>query len=305
MRAVLTLLLPLLGETSGEASCEAPGALTPAQRETYRRDGFVVRRALLSEAEVALVRSAIEQDASLNEEDQTILLNDDAGGATRLNLWSNPGNGTLGMLTRSARVVRSVRALLGGPILHYHSKTLVKQPHAGGAWNWHQDYGYWYKDGFLMPSMLTAYFAVDAQTQENGALTVLNGSHAVGRIDHWTKGDQQGADLERVKLVKDRFPEISLQLDPGDAVFFDALLMHTSPGNFSPRRRMAFASAFTRADNTQFKHAYIPCWRVDEVADTELLSRGLAFDDAATKVMLGAAEGKQAAAKRPGTDFEG
>ena len=53
------------------------------------------------------------------------------------------GDGTLGMLTRSQRVVETVETMLGGPVLHYHSKNLVKYPEEGGVWNWHQDYGYW------------------------------------------------------------------------------------------------------------------------------------------------------------------
>eukprot|EP00316_Scyphosphaera_apsteinii_P002110 CAMPEP_0119331772 /NCGR_PEP_ID=MMETSP1333-20130426/81358_1 /TAXON_ID=418940 /ORGANISM="Scyphosphaera apsteinii, Strain RCC1455" /LENGTH=287 /DNA_ID=CAMNT_0007341451 /DNA_START=200 /DNA_END=1063 /DNA_ORIENTATION=- len=267
----------------------------------YRRDGFVTVRGMLTAAEVALIREAIEKDASFHSDDTTIRLADDSGGATRLNLWSNPGNGTLGMLTRSRRVVSSMRTLLGGEVLHYHSKTLIKEPHAGGKWNWHQDYGYWYKDYFLLPKLATVYFAIDKQTAENGALAVLNGSHELGRIDHWTKGDQQGADLERVALARARYAELQLELAPGDAVFFDSLLLHTSPGNFSPLRRMAFASAFTVVDNEQFRRTgiqYIPCWKVDEVDDALLIANGLSIEDAASKVMLGAQVGKAAAAKQ-------
>ena len=275
-------------------------ALTAEDVAHYRRDGFVVRRGLLSAEEVALVRAAIEADDSLSSDETTIMLNDDAGGATRLNLWSNPGNGTLGMLARSRRIVTSMRTLLGGDVLHYHSKTLIKQPHAGGAWNWHQDYGYWYKDFFLLPHMATAYVAVDAQDAQNGALTVLNGSHALGRLDHWTKGDQQGADLERVALARERYAELQLNLAPGDVVFFDALLLHTSPGNFSPRRRAALGFAFTRSDNEQFRKEgvqYIPCWPVHEVDDSELLKTGVSVEGAEEKVMLGSARGRAAAAK--------
>jgi hypothetical protein len=28
---------------------------------------------------------------------------------------------------------------------------MQKEPRVGGAWEWHQDYGYWYKNGFLYP----------------------------------------------------------------------------------------------------------------------------------------------------------
>mmetsp|Transcript_32379 Transcript_32379/g.64584 ORF Transcript_32379/g.64584 Transcript_32379/m.64584 type:complete len:155 (-) Transcript_32379:120-584(-) len=154
--------------------------------------------------------------------------------------------------------------------------------------------------------MATAYFAIDEQTAENGALTVLRGSQVLGRIEHWTKGDQQGADLERVEQSIARFKTVTLELQPGDVVFFDALLMHQSPGNFSPRRRMAFASAYTRKDNVQFKQneAYIPCWEAEEVDDSLLLQRGLAFDTAEVMVMLDGQRGKAAAAKREGSGYD-
>ncbi|MEJ7676121.1 MAG: phytanoyl-CoA dioxygenase family protein [Chitinophagaceae bacterium] len=41
------------------------------------------------------------------------------------------------------------------PIALYHTKLLQKEPKIGGAWEWHQDYGYWYKNGF--------YFRTDAE----------------------------------------------------------------------------------------------------------------------------------------------
>ena len=88
--------------------------------------------------------------------------------------------------------------------MHYHSKNLVKYPEEGGVWNWHQvraaltspsavqktmisfsqDYGYWYKDFFLTPDMMTAYFAIDRQTMANGCIKMLKGSNHLGRIDH-------------------------------------------------------------------------------------------------------------------------
>ena len=37
----------------------------------------------------------------------------------------------------------------------------------------------------------------------NGALQLLKGSHALGRIDHWTLGDQQGLWRETVHDIVD------------------------------------------------------------------------------------------------------
>ena len=76
---------------------------------------------------------------------------------------------------------------------------ILKEPFTGGAWEWHQDYGYWYNNGCLAPDLASCLIAVDRATKENGCLQVLKGSHHLGRIDHGKVGDQTGADMERVQ----------------------------------------------------------------------------------------------------------
>jgi len=238
----------------------------------FKADGYLVVKGLLSQEENALVRRALETDATLIE--NKVVLNDDDGGSTSLALWSNPGDGTLGMLSRATRIVYAMRRFLGGAVLHYHSKSLLKPPNQGGVWNWHQDYGYWYKDYFLHPRMVTVYVAIDPQnghTLKNGALRLLKGSHHIGRVDHWSKGDQQGADLERVEQARGLCEEITVDLEAGDAIFFHCLTMHSSSGNDSSHRRLALASCYTRADNVQWKDAYIPCYPVSIVSDRALM----------------------------------
>ena len=66
--------------------------------------------------------------------------------------------------------------------------------------------------------MMTAYFAIDRQTMENGCIKLLKGSNKLGRIDHVAIGDQQGADPERVELALKRFEEVFFVAEPGDAV---------------------------------------------------------------------------------------
>ena len=81
---------------------------------------------------------------------------------------------------------------------------IMKDAKVGGAWAWHQDYGYWYQNGVLFPLLCSASIAVDPATRENGCLQVLKGSHHLGRIDHVLTGDQAGADLERVAEAQKR-----------------------------------------------------------------------------------------------------
>ena len=65
--------------------------------------------------------------------------------------------------------------VLGGEVYHYHSKLMLKEPFVGGAWEWHQDYGYWYQNGCLFPWMASCLIALDPATRANGCLQVLKG----------------------------------------------------------------------------------------------------------------------------------
>ena len=54
-------------------------------------------------------------------------------------------------------MVRSAEAILEGEVYHYHSKMIMKDANVGGAWAWHQDYGYWYQNGVLFPLLTSAF----------------------------------------------------------------------------------------------------------------------------------------------------
>ena len=96
------------------------------------------------------------------------------------------------MFARSHKLVDKVEALLEGEVYHYHSKMVLKDARTGGAWAWHQDYGYWYQNGLLFPDLVSVMIAVDKATKENGCLQVIRGSHRMGRINHILSGDQAG-----------------------------------------------------------------------------------------------------------------
>ena len=51
--------------------------------------------------------------------------------------------------------------MLDDEVYHYHSKMIMKDPRVGGAWTWHQDYGYWYQNGVLWPDLVSVFIAVD------------------------------------------------------------------------------------------------------------------------------------------------
>eukprot|EP00947_MAST-08B_sp_MAST-8B-sp1_P003521 g3521.t1 len=130
---------------------------------------------------------------------------------------------------------------------------LRKEPRDLGSWRWHQDYGsYWYYDFFLRPDMLTVWVAIDDSKRHNGCLKVVRGSHKIGRIDCLLEGNQRVVDPARIEEAIAQNEEVYVEMNAGDAVFFHGNTLHSSEGNPSDDRRMAFAAHFTAADNLMF-----------------------------------------------------
>src|ERR1041385_5548618 len=176
--------------------------LSPSAAQQYHSDGYHLARGFFEPDEIDLLKRAAKEDNELDK--RSFGRADGEGGVVRLSLWNHPGDGIYGMFARCERVVRSCEKLLGGEVYHYHSKMILKDPRVGGAWAWHQDYGYWYHFGVLFPLLASVTIAVDPATRENGCLQVLKGSHLMGRLEHVLTGDQAGADLERVEEASRR-----------------------------------------------------------------------------------------------------
>ena len=262
----------------------ASGPIYDSMVREYHENGFVVAKGAFNAEEIGLLRRAAKEDRELDQ--HSYGRSDGEGGTVRLSLWNHPGDTLYGMFARCATLVNSAEKILGGEVYHYHSKMIMKDAKVGGAWAWHQDYGYWYQNGVLYPLLCSASIAVDAATRENGCLQVLSGSHHLGRIDHVLTGDQAGADLERVHEVEKRLPLVYLEMDPGDVVFFHANLLHRSDQNRSDHPRWSMICCYNAARNDPYKEAHHPRYTpLSKVSDAAILEAGLRrFSDAASNV---------------------
>ncbi|MDQ3292526.1 MAG: phytanoyl-CoA dioxygenase family protein, partial [Bacteroidota bacterium] len=234
-------------------------SLTPDQKVQYEQDGFVIIPEFLSQKEVDLLYGLAIGDNALRN--HAFDLNDQSGKRTKLTLWFTPGDDTYGLLTRCQRMIHSVQTLLGeGEVCHFHSKLMQKEPQVGGAWEWHQDYGYWYKNGFLYPeAMISVMVALTQATRENGCLQVLKGSHKMGRFEHLFAGEQQGADLPFVEEALKRLERVYVELNPGDALFFHSNILHMSEANLSDKPRWSLISAYNLSYNVPFREKNTSC----------------------------------------------
>ena len=230
--------------------------LPDAAIREYHDRGFHLARGLFDRDEIDLLHRAAKEDHELDK--RSFGRADGEGGTVRLSLWNHPGDGVYGMFARCERVVRSAEKILGGEVYHYHSKMIMKDPRVGGAWTWHQDYGYWYQNGVLQPLLASVSIAVDRATKENGCLQVIEGSHHCGRVDHVLTGDQAGADRERVEEILKRMPLVFVEMEPGDALFFHCNLLHRSDQNKSEHPRWSMICCYNAARNDPYKEAHHP-----------------------------------------------
>jgi len=256
---------------------EFNGKFSPEQIDFYHRNGYVIFKSLLNKEEVSQLLKIAKTD---NELDKHSFKRDDGSGArVRLSLWNHPGDRIYGMIARSHKLVDSVEQLLEDEAYHYHSKMIMKDAKVGGAWAWHQDYGYWYENGVLFPDLCSVFIAVDAATKENGCLQVLKGSHKLGRVNHVLTGEQAGADTERVEQIKKKLELVYVELEEGDAVFFHANLLHRSDRNESEKPRWAMICCYNSKSNDPYKEShhprYTPLHKVDDSAILESVNASL------------------------------
>jgi ectoine hydroxylase len=230
--------------------------LSDDQAARYHDDGFVLVANFFDVEEIDLLSRAAKEDHELDR--RAFGRADGEDGKVRLSLWNHPGESIYGMFARCERMVRSAEKLLGGEVYHYHSKMIMKDPRVGGAWAWHQDYGYWYQNGVLQPLLTSVFLAVDPCTRQNGCLQVIRGSHHCGRIDHVLTGDQAGADRERVEQVLKRMPLDYVEMVPGDALWFHCNLLHRSDQNRSEQPRWAMICCYNAARNDPYRESHHP-----------------------------------------------
>jgi hypothetical protein len=261
----------------------AKGCISDDEVRQYHEKGFILVKGFFDREEIGLLKRAAKEDRALDQ--HSFSRNDGEGGSVRLSLWNHPGDTLYGMFARCQSIVDSASKLLNDEVYHYHSKMIMKDAKVGGAWTWHQDYGYWYQNGVLFPNLTSVFIAVDPATIENGCMQVIPYSHNLGRIEHILKGEQAGADMERVTEILKRLPLVYVEMEPGDALFFHSNLLHRSDRNTSENPRWSMICCYNAKSNDPYKESHHPRYTpLHKVPDSAIMQAGLkrfAEDDSA------------------------
>lgn len=251
--------------------------ITDEMVSQFQSDGYLIVRGLLDPEETELLVRFVHSDDRITSE-VTEDHNDPEGHPVRLSAWNHPADDIYGAISRSERIVNAVERMLGGEVYHYHSKMILKEARQGGAWEWHQDYGYWYYNGCLFPEMLSVSIAIDRATRENGCMQLLRGSHTMGRIDHGKYDARISADPERTDEALKRLELVYSELESGDALFFHANTLHRSDANTTDNPRWSLICCYNTRHNDPYKDSvhprYTPLKKLPDSAIREIAERG-------------------------------
>ena len=216
--------------------------LTAHQRDQYLADGYVAPIRVMTTAQAAELRARLEgfertQGGPLK-------------GALRhkthlLFTWLND-------LVRNEKILDAVEDLYGGNLLCWTTNFFIKEANDPAFVSWHQDSTYW---GLSRPDVVTAWVALSTSNRANGAMEVMPKTHLLDQIPHrdtfspnnlLTRGQE-------VAVAVDPAAAQAIELQPGEMSLHHVRLIHGSPPNSSPERRIGFAIRYIPTDVRQIE----------------------------------------------------
>jgi len=147
-----------------------------------------------------------------------------------------------------------VESFTGPNIMAMHSMLIAKPPDIGAKSSRHPPHQDLYYFPFRPADKIVAtWTAIEPCDTENGCLYVSPGSHLPGKL--YAHGYSKKSDAAPVNKMYHEILDlpkamkwISLEVEPGDTLFFHPLLVHGSGVNVSNRTRKAISCHYAAAD---------------------------------------------------------
>ncbi|AUG51959.1 phytanoyl-CoA dioxygenase family protein [Thalassospira marina] len=217
--------------------------LTPADIETYQRDGVVLVRGLFADY---LPQLADGIEANMRDPGPYGAENLKAGEAGRFFddycNWQRIDE--FEQVIRHSPVAAVAADLMGAQQVQlFHDHVLVKEPGTSKPTPWHQDSPYYFVEGEQTISFWSPLDPVREAT-----LRCVAGSHKWPRAvlpTRWLSEESFYPDEDTYMPVPDPDAEgmdiREWHMEPGDAVAFDFRILHGARGNLTQNRRRAFS----------------------------------------------------------------
>lgn len=238
-------------------------ALSPSWLEQFRRDGYLICRKLATpetcNALLTITRehlrqtiTPVEYEAELGYPGAPASLDAPGGRTVRRLRNAYQRDAAFQTWATDPRIIDWLRQLFGEPVCltqAHHNCVMTKHPNFGTATGWHRDIRYW---SFARPDLVSVWLALGTETEVNGGLKVIPGSH---RLDI-RREQLDDLDFLRPEVAENQpiFAQgKALELEQGDVVLFHSGLFHAAGRNNSDTVKTSVVFAYRAQSNTPHK----------------------------------------------------
>lgn len=223
--------------------------LHPDEIEHYQREGWVIPRWRLPQAQVDAMREALDQLLRRNPGVRPEkLVSAHVEGGRQGNAEGVRGVAQFLALARDPAIVDLVAGAIGEDIVLWGCHVFCKPAGEGYETPWHQDGHYWP----IRPlATCTAWVALEPSTRANGCLRVIPRSHSTKTLHQHLHEDRSDLTLNQ-RLAAGAFDEgeaVDLELEPGQMSLHDVYMIHGAAANRSPQRRTGVALRYMPASS--------------------------------------------------------
>lgn len=235
---------PTPAELEGR-SLRALAAAPDSAVSAYARDGAVVLRGLLTDAEVEQLRRGIDFDIAHPSWRAKVASRDDDPGKFFEDFCTWQENPAFEhIIFHSPLAATAARLMRSTTVRLFHDHVLVKEPGTQQRTPWHQDEPYYNVEG---AQNISFWIPVDPVPRES-TLEFVAGSHRGpwmmprSFLDDEAKWFPEGslAELPDIEADRGAFDILGWDLEVGDAVAFNMLTLHAAGGVPGAQRRRVF-----------------------------------------------------------------
>ncbi|HIP27047.1 MAG TPA: phytanoyl-CoA dioxygenase family protein [Campylobacterales bacterium] len=197
-------------------------------KKQFKENGFVILKNVFSEKKLKEIRSLQEEIIDYtdkNLEDPFLP-------------WSMPHRNDQGVLydlyqrhpefqemAKNERILDCLEVVLGKDIYLYDNSLIYKPKGKKNAVAWHQDF----ISRPSEPLKIIVWMALDNVSKENGTVQVIPASHKQGHLPwHRVEGETHHDRVNMEYVNKDRDKIIYAELEAGDVLLFNMLILHGS-----------------------------------------------------------------------------
>ena len=233
--------------------------------EHYREFGYAVIKGVFGAHEIAELALAFDRmraqglrhPASFRHGNVLFRLGEDArlGRILRMVQWPSYLDPVLASYRTDPRLLAILAPLLGRDLKQIINQMHWKPPGARAEFGYHQDIRFRRpREAYREPatSYVQTGIALDPHRRENGAMTVIPGSHRLGELAFEGQARVMSralSDDDLIGLGLDPATKVDLELDPGDVALWHLYTIHGSGPNRSKGDRRFYLNGYVIAEN--------------------------------------------------------